>query len=100
MIMEFFRPTKGKILLTILFLILMFVLLTPNACTLEALYCGNPEGGFGGKSAKSIPFSCDQTCSNSEFYLKTFQNTVLPLVVAYTLASSVIYLKNKIFHKE
>ena len=101
---DFFKPTKIKIGLTIVFFVLYLVFFFPKLeCASVAKGCPSDNAGVAGiniKPAQTVPFSCEQACTALEYvYILTgvlITRFLIPLIVLYVISSFLVVLFNKL----
>jgi len=117
------KPTKGKIILAVVLLALFFIT-TITGCPAIVTFCpvegtvpewaqiaerpigvtadGEVEMGslYG---AKSVPYSCDQVCTDEEYNFVLAQNVltvfILPIIGSYLLSCLIFFAAKKIRKK-
>ena len=103
---KFLRPTKGKIILTIVlfFFYLWSALICPAMqamCPVDANTPGAVEE-YPGRffiRAKHIPFSCNQVCTDAEYTHALVNsvvfNLIIPFIVIYVISCLIVWIYNK-----
>ncbi len=91
--MEFFKPTHGKVVLSIVFTILLIIFalpVKPNA------YCMGGGECPPMKSLSFVPISALGLFGLTiHYYAFSFTGFILELMISYFVASFIIFLKNK-----
>lgn len=92
---KFFKPTKGKIIITIIIGVLwLFILVLFTA----GIRCFCKLGGFEGCTDYYkyllIKLGCHCSCvSLNEVFLSYFWNLIIPLILGYIIASAIIWFR-------
>lgn len=111
MFKEVFKPTLDKIIITIVIFIFLFLIINiPKACPAMERMCpvdANTPGALELRSGeyfvsgRSIPFSCNQTCTDSEYIYELTKiiasQLIIPIIIIYAIISLLKYflIKNK-----
>lgn len=108
---EIFKPTKGKVTLTIVLFFIYFVatslyMICPaiaRICPVDADTPGAIIDQISGEyyvGAKSIPFSCKQTCTDAEYTSALVNififNFIVPIIVIYVILSLLVFVLNRL----